>query len=78
MKAIYNLVTFLAAVAILGFAGWEGYQHYHAGNFNGFLPAACCAKACPCPATPTKCQCGCTTGTPCTCKDCDHPKLSKK
>jgi len=78
MKAIYYLVTFLAAVVVLGLAGLLGYKHYQAGDFNSFLPPACCSKACPAPAAKKRhCQCGCTDGGTCTCKDCDHPKLSK-
>lgn len=28
MKAIYNLVTFLAALVVLSWAGWETYLHW--------------------------------------------------
>ena len=28
MKAFYNLVTFLAAVVVLGWAGWCTYTHW--------------------------------------------------
>lgn len=28
MKAIYNLVTFLAALVVLAWAGWETYLHW--------------------------------------------------
>ncbi len=60
MKAIYNLVTFVAALVVLSWAVWETYLHV------GFVmkPAACACK-CGCPTT--TCTCGDTCGCKCGC-----------
>jgi hypothetical protein len=70
VKALYYLVTFLAALVVLGWAGWEGYLHYEMINNIVAVPHS------PTPPTPN-CQCGCTETGNCKCQDCDHPALKK-
>lgn len=64
MKAFYNFITFMAALVVLGWAGWEVYLHV--GMFTA--PAAVKAGACACKAC--VCKCGCDKGGKCECKKC--------
>lgn len=68
MKMVYNVVTFLAAVIVLGWASWETYLHV------GFYTkaAATCPCDCGCKETGTckcgaKCPCDCGCGKTGTC-----------
>ncbi len=56
MKALYNVVTFLAAVVILSWAGWQTYLHWDilmnkaAVHHAKPIPVPCktCCKHCIC------------------------------
>lgn len=66
MKALYNLVTFLAAVVILTWAGWQTYLHWDIPVAK--KPAAClCCKHCAC--GKTDCKGACCPDKKC-CNDC--------
>jgi len=54
MKAIHNTVTFLAAVVVLTWAGWQTYLHWDI-LMNKANVAVTPAKKCPCC---THCTCG--------------------
>lgn len=58
MKAIYNVVTFLAALVILAGGGWCTYKHW---NVLVGVPACPCKSCSCCP--------GCGNGA-CTCSTC--------
>lgn len=81
MKAIYNLVTFLAALVVLAWAGWETYLHWDV--ITGKAPMVwhhgklaphhkkCCCKECKCENCPKDCAGDC-------CKDCCQPDQGKR
>lgn len=68
MKAIYYTVTFLAALVVLTFAGWEVYLHRNViANAVHHQAAPCgCNTGCTCPAG----KCACNVDESCS-PDCD-------
>jgi len=76
MKALYNFVTFLAAVVILGWAGWCVYTHWDILVKQVTKPAHCkpCCAECTC----NKANCKTVDGKKC-CADCgcDQPGCCK-
>lgn len=65
MKAIYNLVTFLAAVVVLAWAGWQTYLHWDVLTKQVMVPpvAAKCKPCC------GNCKCGKTDCAGACCAD---------
>jgi hypothetical protein len=74
MKAIYYTVTFLAALVVLAFAGWQAYLHKDVivGNVPGIVGKKCgCNADCKC----TKAECKCSAENSCS-PDCDCVKAA--
>lgn len=65
MKAIYYTVTFLAALVVLTFAGWQAYVHKDV-IVNTVQQKCGCSADCTCPSG----KCACNAETSCT-PDCD-------
>ena len=74
MKALYNLVTFLAAVVVLGWASWCTYTHWDLLVNKSVvvkpIPVCPCCKNCKC--GKTDCKGACCDETKATC--CDNKK----
>ena len=81
MKAIYYLVTFVAASLVIAYAGWETYLHWPILVGPGMVhsqPADCMGCSCGCKESGVcdcakkgidcPCKCGCGTSGKCDCK----------
>lgn len=69
MKAIHGTVTFLAALVILAFAGWQTYLHWDV--VTGKHPVSKCACVADCKCVKCKCKTGKKCIADCTCGKCE-------
>lgn len=84
MKFIYNTVTFLAALVVLGYAGWQTYLHWNVLKGQVLYDSKCCqppqkTSGCNKDCSYTNKNCACANGKKCsesctcskdTCNDC--------
>jgi hypothetical protein len=68
MKAIHGIITFLAALVVLAFAGWQTYLHWDMVTGKHTMSKCACVADCKC----VKCDCkaGKKCIAACTCAKC--------